>query len=328
MAELVGSRITSRAGPRADSRVPKGRPAAELRRRRGSGRAGSGGSLSGGSSPRPPASFRLWRSHDLIGVDEHPASWRAAFRVIFAGTPPVTWSGRPQTTTAMAGTSPADWRGTASMALFWLRPGRQVRPGSFWAELPCPLKAATVSAAGALDDVQAGRDVARPRGRVVSDAQQHPGVAGQEAPVRHHNNRPFFPEIRLLVFDCECSLRGGTGISRPRRPRCPGVTGGSRPWSPVALSGGNCNCRTRVPRARDPGPGPADERATRGPGPPPDTSTPDLAHLGGTTELGRLKPPAPNQQGSVLTPPLSGRPARSRRVNKPGSMRHRGAGEI
>src|SRR5271167_3882307 len=27
------------------------------------------------------------------------------------------------------------------MALFWLRPGRRVRPGSFWAELPCPLKA-------------------------------------------------------------------------------------------------------------------------------------------------------------------------------------------
>ena len=155
---------------RADSRAPKARPAAELRRRRGSGRAGSGGSLPGGSSPRPAASFRLWRSHDLIGVDEHPASWRAAFRVIFASTPPVAWSGRPQTTTAMAGTSSADWRGTASMALFWPRPGRQVRPGSFWAELPCPLKAATVSAAGALDDVQAGRDVAPPRGRVVGDA--------------------------------------------------------------------------------------------------------------------------------------------------------------
>ena len=37
----------------------------------------------------------------------------------------------------------------------------------------------------ALGDVQAGRDVARSRARVVSDAQQHPGVAGQEAPVRH-----------------------------------------------------------------------------------------------------------------------------------------------
>ena len=37
----------------------------------------------------------------------------------------------------------------------------------------------------ALGDVQAGRDVARPRARVVGDAQQHPGVAGQEAPARH-----------------------------------------------------------------------------------------------------------------------------------------------
>jgi len=27
------------------------------------------------------------------------------------------------------------------MALFSLRPGRQVRSGSFWAELPCPLEA-------------------------------------------------------------------------------------------------------------------------------------------------------------------------------------------
>jgi hypothetical protein len=33
------------------------------------------------------------------------------------------------------------------------------------------------------------------RARVVGDAQQHPGVAGQEAPAGHHNNRPLFPEI-------------------------------------------------------------------------------------------------------------------------------------
>ncbi len=100
VAGSVGSRITSRAGPGADSRVPKGR-------RRGSGRAGSSRSLCGGSPPRPPTSFRLWRSHDLIGAGEHPASWRAASRVTFAGTPPVTWSGRPQSMTAMAGMSPA-----------------------------------------------------------------------------------------------------------------------------------------------------------------------------------------------------------------------------
>jgi hypothetical protein len=33
------------------------------------------------------------------------------------------------------------------------------------------------------------------RARVVGDAQRHPGVAGQEAPAGHHNNRPLFPEI-------------------------------------------------------------------------------------------------------------------------------------
>jgi hypothetical protein len=63
----------------------------------------------------------------------------------------------------------------------------------------------------------------------------------------------------LLVFGCECRVRADTGISRRRRPRWPGVTGGSRPWCSrcVALSGGSCNCRTWVRRARDPGPGPA-----------------------------------------------------------------------
>jgi hypothetical protein len=36
-----------------------------------------------------------------------PASWCVASRVTLAGTPPVRWSGRPQTMTAMAGTSSA-----------------------------------------------------------------------------------------------------------------------------------------------------------------------------------------------------------------------------
>jgi hypothetical protein len=34
-------------------------------------------------------------------------------------------------------------------------------------------------------DIQAGGDVAQARARVVGDAYQHPGVAGQETPVRH-----------------------------------------------------------------------------------------------------------------------------------------------
>ena len=37
----------------------------------------------------------------------------------------------------------------------------------------------------ALGDAHAGRDVARSRARVVGDAQQHPGVAGQETLARH-----------------------------------------------------------------------------------------------------------------------------------------------
>jgi len=43
---------------------------------------------------------------------------------------------------------------------------------------------------GALGDARAGRDVAQPYARVVGDAQQHPGVVGQEAPVRDANKLP------------------------------------------------------------------------------------------------------------------------------------------
>jgi hypothetical protein len=37
----------------------------------------------------------------------------------------------------------------------------------------------------ALGDARPGRDVAQPHARVAGDAQQHPGVIGQDAPVRH-----------------------------------------------------------------------------------------------------------------------------------------------
>jgi hypothetical protein len=36
-----------------------------------------------------------------------------------------------------------------------------------------------------LGDAQDGRDVAQSRARVVGDAQQDPGMVGEEAPVRH-----------------------------------------------------------------------------------------------------------------------------------------------
>jgi hypothetical protein len=38
---------------------------------------------------------------------------------------------------------------------------------------------------GAPGDARPGRDVAQPHAGVVSDAQRHPGVAGQEVPVRY-----------------------------------------------------------------------------------------------------------------------------------------------
>ena len=43
---------------------------------------------------------------------------------------------------------------------------------------------------GALGDARPGRDVAQPHARVVGDAQQHPGVVGQEAPLRHARKLP------------------------------------------------------------------------------------------------------------------------------------------
>ena len=46
----------------------------------------------------------------------------------------------------------------------------------------------------ALGDVQAGGDVAQARARVVGDAQQRPGVVGQETPACLDNSLPYFPE--------------------------------------------------------------------------------------------------------------------------------------
>jgi hypothetical protein len=70
-------------------------------------------------------------------------------------------------------------------------------------------------------DARAGREVAQPRARVASDARQHPGVAGQEAPARHPQDSTTISRNLLLVFNCSYRLGADTGISRPRRPRCP-----------------------------------------------------------------------------------------------------------
>jgi hypothetical protein len=47
----------------------------------------------------------------------------------------------------------------------------------------------------ALGDAHVGRDVTQPHARVVCDAQQHPGVAGQETPARHPSDACQFLEI-------------------------------------------------------------------------------------------------------------------------------------
>ena len=51
----------------------------------------------------------------------------------------------------------------------------------------------------AVRDAQAGRDVAQPRARVVGDAQQDPGVVGQETPAFHASQTTVSRNI-LLVF--------------------------------------------------------------------------------------------------------------------------------
>jgi hypothetical protein len=59
---------------------------------------------------------------------------------------------------------------------------QDVRGLSVDAIFASPLGRAATTAPG---DARPGRDVAQPHARVVGDAQQHPGVIGHEAPVRH-----------------------------------------------------------------------------------------------------------------------------------------------
>jgi hypothetical protein len=50
----------------------------------------------------------------------------------------------------------------------------------------------------ALGNAQAGRDVPQPRARVAGDAQQHPGVVGEETPALH----PQDVTIHFLENNC------------------------------------------------------------------------------------------------------------------------------
>src|SRR5205823_5391706 len=61
---------------------------------------------------------------------------------------------------------------------------------------------------GALGDAHSGRDVAQLHARVAGGAQQHPGVAGQEALVRHARTILYFISRKILpVSGCRRSVR-------------------------------------------------------------------------------------------------------------------------
>src|SRR6266704_1847041 len=57
-------------------------------------------------------------------------------------------------------------------------------------DVPGPGEIGDDAVSGALGDARPGRDVAQPHARVAGDAQQHPGVVGQETPVRHARTLP------------------------------------------------------------------------------------------------------------------------------------------
>src|SRR5690349_6127579 len=104
---------------------------------------------------------------------------------------------------------------------------------------------------GALGDAHSGRDVAQSHARVVGDAQRHPGVAGQEAPVRHVCTLLYFISRKILpVSDCRRSVRdsvlrqawepgllftGRSSIAGPPRTTINAAPG--RPRWPVTAAG-------------------------------------------------------------------------------------------
>src|SRR5260370_5023029 len=74
----------------------------------------------------------------------------------------------------------------------------------------------------ALGYLQAGRDVAQAHPGVMSDAQQNPGMIGQEGPAHHLNTIPDSGKD-LLVFWSERSLKSGTGCQPPATASFPGL---------------------------------------------------------------------------------------------------------
>ena len=104
MAEPVGGRITSWLVlvliPGCQKAALPNSDGGEI------SRAGSSRSLYRGSSPRPPAPFRLWRSHKLIQSASTSLVVRGVPRDLSGNTAGEVVR-QASTMTAMAGTSPA-----------------------------------------------------------------------------------------------------------------------------------------------------------------------------------------------------------------------------
>jgi phage shock protein PspC (stress-responsive transcriptional regulator) len=83
------------------------------------------------------------------------------------------------------------------------------------------------------------RDVTQSGARVVRDAQQHPGVGGQETPARHATKCTIISGKILLVLDCKHRLWGRHRDQPPTAARYP--RGHHKGWA--GMNGGN---RTKV----------------------------------------------------------------------------------
>jgi len=127
------------AGPGADSRVPKGGPA-QLRRRRGLAAPGRVDLYT--KDPRP-ARRRPFGSGEATSSSE-PASTS----VVVRGVPRDLGGNTAGEVVRQASDDDRDGGNVLGRlathgqhGVVLAAPGRQVRSGSFWAELPCPLKA-------------------------------------------------------------------------------------------------------------------------------------------------------------------------------------------